>query len=44
MDYNSRQIKKSTILNLATMGFVSNATNFVITGATDAGKTYKETE
>ena len=40
LDYDSRQIKKSTILNLATMGFVSNATNLVITGPTGAGKTY----
>ena len=37
LDYDSRQIKKSTILNLATMGFVANATNLVITGA---GRTY----
>lgn len=40
LDYDSRQIKKSTILNLATMGFVSNATNLVTTGPTGAGKTY----
>lgn len=40
MDYDSRQIKKSTILNLATMGFVTNATNLVITGPTGAGNTY----
>ena len=32
LDYDARQIKKSTILNLATMGFVANATNLVITG------------
>lgn len=38
LDYDSRQIKKSTILNLATMGFVANATNLVITGPTSAGK------
>ncbi len=40
LDYDARQIKKSTILNLATMGFVANATNLVITGPTGAGKTY----
>ena len=40
LDYDSQQIKKSTILNLATMGFVANATNLVITGPTGAGKTY----
>lgn len=40
LDYDSRQIKKSTILNLAKMGFISNATNLVITGPTGAGKTY----
>lgn len=34
LDYDARQIKKSTILNLATMGFVANATNLVITGPT----------
>jgi len=39
LDYDSRQIKKSTILNLATMEFVTNATNLVITGPTGAGKT-----
>ena len=40
LDYDSRQIKKSTILNLATMGFIGNATNLVITGSTGVGKTY----
>ena len=39
LDYDSRQIKKSTILNLATMGFVSNAANLVITGPAGVGKT-----
>ena len=28
------------IVNLASMGFVSAATNLIITGATGAGKTY----
>lgn len=40
LDYDSRQIKKSTIVNLATMGFISNATNLFILGPTGAGKTY----
>ena len=40
LDYDSRQIKKSTILNLATMGFIANATNLVITGPAGTGKTY----
>ncbi len=40
LDYGSRQIKKSTVLNLATMGSVSNATNLVITGPAGAGKAY----
>ena len=29
LDYDSRQIKKSTIINLASMGFISNATNLI---------------
>ena len=40
LDYDSRQIKKSTIINLAAMGFVGTATNLIITGPTGAGKTY----
>ena len=40
LDYESRQIKKSTILNLSSMGFVKSATNLIITGPTGAGKTY----
>lgn len=39
-DYDSGQIKKSTILNPATTGFVANATNPVITGPAGAGKNY----
>ena len=27
LDYDARQVKKSTIVNLATMGFIGNATN-----------------
>ena len=40
LNYDARQIKKSTIKNLASMGFISNATNIIITGPTGAGKTY----
>ncbi len=40
LDFSTRQIKKSTIINLASMGFVSSATNLIITGPTGAGKTY----
>ena len=40
LDYEARQVKKSTIVNLATMGFIGNATNLFIIGPTDAGKTY----
>lgn len=40
LDHDSRQIKKSTIINLAAMGFISNATNLFILGPTGAGKTY----
>ena len=39
-DYDARQIKKSAILNPATMGYVANAVNPVITGPAGAGKTY----
>ena len=40
LDFEARQTKRSTILNLATMGFVGTATNLIITGPTGAGKTY----
>lgn len=40
LDYEARQVKKSTIINLASMGFVNTATNLIITGPTGAGKTY----
>ncbi len=40
LDYDSRQIKKNTLINLATMGFINTATNLIITGPTGAGKTY----
>lgn len=40
LDYDSRQIKKATIINLASMGFIGTATNLIITGPTGAGKTY----
>ena len=40
LDFESRQIKRSTLINLATMGFIKNTTNLIITGPTGAGKTY----
>ena len=40
LDHDPRQIKKSTIINLAAMGFISNATNLFILGPPGAGKTY----
>ena len=40
LDYDSGQIKRSTILNLAKMRFISSAANLVITGPAGAGKTY----
>ena len=40
LDYDSRQARKSTIINLAGMGFVASATNIIIVGPTGAGKTF----
>lgn len=40
LDCEARGINKDMIVNLASMGFVSVATNLIITGATGAGKTY----
>lgn len=40
LDCEARGISKDMIVNLASMGFVSAATNLIITGATGAGKTY----
>lgn len=40
LDCEARGINKDMIVNLASMGFVSAATNLIITGATGAGKTY----
>lgn len=40
LDCEARGINKDTIANLASMRFVSAATNLIITGATGAGKTY----
>ena len=40
LDCEARGINKGMIANLAPMGFVSAATNLVITGAAGAGKTY----
>ena len=40
LDYDSRQIKKETLINLAAMSFINTATNLIISGPTGAGKTY----
>ena len=40
LDYDSRDIAKSVIINIANMGFMSTATNLIITGPTGSGKTY----
>ena len=40
LDCEAREIDKSKVINLASMGFVSAATNLIITGPTGAGKTY----
>lgn len=40
LDFDTRQVKKNTIINLASMGFVTTATNLIITDSTGAGKTY----
>lgn len=40
LDCEARGISKDTIINLTSMGFVSAATNLIITGATGVGKTY----
>lgn len=40
IDCEARGISRDVIVNLASMGFVSAATNLIITGATGAGKTY----
>lgn len=40
LDCEARGISRDVIVNLASMGFVSAATNLIITGATGAGKTY----
>lgn len=40
LDCGARGISRNAIANLASMGFVSAATNLIITGATGAGKTY----
>lgn len=39
-DCEARGINKDMTVNLASMGFVSAATNLIITGAAGAGKTY----
>ena len=40
LDCKAREIDKNKVINLASMGFVSAATNLIITGPTGAGKTY----
>lgn len=40
LDCEARGIRRDMIVNLSSMGFVSTATNLIITGATGAGKTY----
>lgn len=40
LDYEARDISKSVIINIASMGFMSTATNLIITGPTGSGKTY----
>lgn len=40
LDCDARGLNKDTIINLCSMGFVSAATNLIITGATGAGKTF----
>lgn len=40
LDCEARRTSKDMVFNLAFMGFVSAATNLIITGATGAGKTY----
>jgi len=40
LDCEARDIDKSKIINLTSMGFVSAATNLIIAGPTGAGKTY----
>lgn len=40
LDCEAGGINKDMVVNLASMGFVSAATNLIITGATGAGKTY----
>lgn len=40
LDCEARGISRDMIVNLSSIGFVSAATNLIITGATGAGKTY----
>ena len=40
LDCEARDMDKNKIINLASMGFVSAATNLIITGPTGSGKTY----
>ena len=40
LDCKARELDRNRIMNLASLGFVSVATNLIITGPTGAGKTY----
>ena len=40
VDYKARDLKEETIRTIASMGFMNQATNIIITGPTGAGKTY----
>lgn len=40
LDFEARQIKKSTLMSLGELAFIGSATNIIITGPTGAGKTY----
>lgn len=40
LDCEARQLDRNKIITLASMGFISAATNLIITGPTGAGKTY----
>lgn len=40
LDYETRELKAETINAIASMGFMNQATNIIITGPTGAGKTY----
>lgn len=39
-DYKSRELSEEAVKAIASMGFLNQATNIIITGPTGAGKTY----